>query len=145
LGTGKELDQIITDISPDGIAHGLDISPVMLHLTQERTSAPGCQADARQLPYTSYSFDRLYAAYVLDLLPLADLPDLVNDFFRVLKSGGRMVILAFSEGVAPLSQGVTTLQHSQSPGCTGYLPCAGPTHEITRRSLRSAASNCWVD
>jgi ubiquinone/menaquinone biosynthesis C-methylase UbiE len=109
VGTGKELGQIITDISPDGIAHGLDISPVMLHLTQERTSAPVCQADARQLPYASYSFDRLYAAYVLDLLPLADIPDLVNDFFRVLKSGGRMVILALTEGVDLPSRAIVAI------------------------------------
>ena len=99
VGTGKELNQIIPTISPEGIAYGLDISPVMLHLTQERTAAWVCQADARQLPYANQSFDRLYAAYMLDLLPLADIPDLVDDFFRVLKSGGRMVILALTEGV----------------------------------------------
>jgi len=99
VGTGKELNQIIPMISPEGIAYGLDISPVMLHLTQERTAAWVCQADARQLPYANQSFDRLYAAYMLDLLPLADIPDLVDDFFRVLKSGGRMVILALTEGV----------------------------------------------
>jgi ubiquinone/menaquinone biosynthesis C-methylase UbiE len=104
VGTGKDLAQIIASISPDGIAHGLDISPVMLHLTQERTAAPVCQADARQLPYASQSFDRLYAAYVLDLLPVADLPDLIDDFFRVLKPGGRMVITALTEGVDLPSQ-----------------------------------------
>jgi len=99
VGTGKDLGQIIAGITPGGIAYGLDISPVMLHLTQERTAAPVCQADARQLPYASHSFDRLYAAYVLDLLPFTDLPGLIDDFYRVLRSGGRMVITALTEGV----------------------------------------------
>ena len=99
VGTGKDLGQIIEAITPGGIAYGLDISPVMLHLTQERTTTLVCQADARQLPYASQSFDRLYAAYLLDLLPFADLPDLIDDFFRVLKPGGRMVITALTEGV----------------------------------------------
>jgi len=99
VGTGKDLAKIIEDITPDGIADGLDISPVMLQLTKERTAALVCQADARQLPYASHSFDRLYAAYVLDLLPFADLPGLIDDFYRVIKSGGRMVIAALTEGV----------------------------------------------
>ena len=99
VGTGKELAKIIKTISPDGTAYGLDISPVMLHLTKNRTFAPVCQADARKLPFASNSFDRLYAAYVLDLLPLADVPDLVDGFFRLLKPEGRMVILGLTEGV----------------------------------------------
>jgi ubiquinone/menaquinone biosynthesis C-methylase UbiE len=124
VGTGKELDQIIPMISPEGLAYGLDISPVMLHLTQQRTAAWVCQADARQLPYANQSFDRLYAAYVLDLLPLADIPDLVNDFFRVLKSGGRMVILALTEGVdlpsralVAIWKGIFELNPTMCGGC----------------------------
>lgn len=99
VGTGKDLIQIIEAISSDGTAYGLDISRVMLHLTKNRTSAPVCQADARLLPFNRDSFDRLYAAYVLDLLPLVDIPDLVDGFFRVLKPEGRMVILGLTEGV----------------------------------------------
>ena len=124
VGTGKDLGQIIAATSPDGIAYGLDISPVMLHLTQERTAAPVCQADARQLPYASHSFDRLYAAYVLDLLPYADLPGLIDDFFRVLKSGGRMVITALTGGVDLPSRalvaawkGVFALSPAMCGGC----------------------------
>ncbi len=99
VGTGKDLSRIISAISPDGTAFGLDISPVMLHLTRDRTPASVCQADARRLSFANDSFDRLYAAYMLDLLPLADIPGLLNDFFRVLKPEGRMVILALTEGV----------------------------------------------
>ena len=99
VGTGKELRQMLDTITPGGTAYGLDISPVMLNLTRDRTSAPVCQGDARQLPYASQSFDRLYAAYVLDLLPYADLPGLISDFHRVIRPGGMAVILALTEGI----------------------------------------------
>jgi ubiquinone/menaquinone biosynthesis C-methylase UbiE len=99
VGTGKGLSRIIRDISPEGIGFGLDISPVMVCLTKERTSAPVCLADARLLPYRSHSFDRIFAAYVLDLLPQIDLEDLLVGFQRVLKSSGIMVIITLTEGV----------------------------------------------
>ena len=124
VGTGKDLSKIIKAITPEGIADGLDISSVMLHLTQERTAASVCQADTRQLPYASHSFDRLYAAYLLDLLPFPDLPGLIDDFYRVLKSGGRMVITALTEGVNLPSRaliaawkGVFALSPAMCGGC----------------------------
>lgn len=124
VGTGKDLAKIIEEITPEGIADGLDISPVMLHLTQERTTALVCQAYARQLPYASHSFDRLYAAYVLDLLPFADLPGLIDDFYRVIKSGGRIVITALTEGVdlpsralIAIWKGVFALSPAMCGGC----------------------------
>ena len=124
VGTGKDLGKIIEAITPEGIPYGLDISPVMLHLTQERTTALVCQADARQLPYASHSFDRLYAAYVLDLLPFAELPGLIDDFYRVIKPGGRMVITALTEGVdlpsralVAIWKGVFALSPAMCGGC----------------------------
>lgn len=104
VGTGKGLDRVIQDISPHGIGFGIDISPVMVGLTKDRTAAPICQADARQLPYRSSSFDRVFAAYVLDLLPQSDLEHLLVGFHRVLKSSGIMVIIALTEGVDRLSK-----------------------------------------
>jgi ubiquinone/menaquinone biosynthesis C-methylase UbiE len=99
VGTGKGLSQILKAISPEGIGFGLDISPVMIRLTKERTAAPVCQADARQLPYRTQSFDRIFAAYVLDLLPHSDLSDLLAGFHRALNSSGILVLIALTEGV----------------------------------------------
>ena len=104
VGTGKEHARIQKAISPQGIAFGMDISRVMLSVTKERCATPLCQADAHFLPFVSNTFDRLYAAYVLDLLPIADIPGLTRDFCRVLKPGGRMVVIALTEGVDFLSR-----------------------------------------
>jgi ubiquinone/menaquinone biosynthesis C-methylase UbiE len=98
-GTGKEHARIQSAISPNGIAFGLDISSVMLTLTRRRAASPLCIADARQLPFAFHQFDRLYTAYVLDLLPLGDLPKLLAGCLHVLKPGGRMVIAALTEGI----------------------------------------------
>jgi demethylmenaquinone methyltransferase/2-methoxy-6-polyprenyl-1,4-benzoquinol methylase len=99
VGTGKQHAEILSEIQPDGLAIGVDVSEVMASLAQERTAAPICQADARFLPCASEHFDRLYAAYVLDLLPLSDLPAVLSGFHRVIKPGGLMVLLALTEGV----------------------------------------------
>jgi demethylmenaquinone methyltransferase/2-methoxy-6-polyprenyl-1,4-benzoquinol methylase len=99
VGTGKELAHLLDAITPGGTGFGLDISPIMLGLTYQRTSAPVCLADARSLPYAEETFDRLYAGYVLDLLPYPDLLGVIVGFHRVLKQSGRMAILALTEGV----------------------------------------------
>jgi ubiquinone/menaquinone biosynthesis C-methylase UbiE len=125
-GTGKELVRIQSAILPEGVAYGLDASPVMAKLALERTGASICQADARHLPYRGQAFDRLYASYILDLLPLSDIAGLLLDFQRVLKSGGRLVILALTEGVDLPSRTLVSLWKglfSISPAvCGGCRP-----------------------
>ena len=99
VGTGKQHSRLQAALAPSGTAYGIDLSRVMLDLTRQRTSAPLCQADAHHLPFPSGSFDQLYTSYVLDLMPRADLPDILAEFRRVLKDGGRAVLVAFTEGV----------------------------------------------
>lgn len=126
VGTGKQHADILNDIQPDGLAIGLDVSEVMVSLARERTMAPICQADARFLPYASELVDRLYAAYVLDLLPLSDLPVLLSGFHRVIKPGGLMVLLALTEGVNMSSRALVAVwkaAYAISPvACGGCRP-----------------------
>lgn len=123
-GTGKELIKIKSTIHPGGVAYGLDLSPVMAKLASERTGASICRADARRFPFQGQAFDRLYASYILDLLPLSDIARLLLDFYRVLRSGGRLVILALTEGVdlpsrtlVSLWKGVFSISPAVCGGC----------------------------
>jgi ubiquinone/menaquinone biosynthesis C-methylase UbiE len=123
-GTGKELNKIEQAITPGGVVYGLDLSPVMVRLTHKRIGSTICQADARQLPYADQGFDRLYAAYVLDLLPLADLGQLLLDFWRVLRPNGGLVILALTEGIdlpsralVSVWKGVFSISPAMCGGC----------------------------
>lgn len=108
-GTGKEHRQIQAKIAPGGIAFGLDMAPIMLTLSQSRTGAPLCQADARRLPYVPASFDRIFSSYMLDLLPAQDLPGILAGFQRVLKPGGQMILVSLTEGVDLPSRALVAL------------------------------------
>ncbi len=99
LGTGKEHQIIQSRIGPEGVAFGLDISSCMLRVAYRRTGASLCQADGGWLPFAEKSFERLYCAYVLDLVALADLAGWLGEFRRVLRPGGRMALVSLTEGV----------------------------------------------
>lgn len=99
LGTGKQHLEIQAQIAPNGTAYGFDLSPQMARISHKRTAAPVCEADVHDLPYASQCFDRLYSAYVLDLIAAAGLLSILKDYRRVLKPGGRAVILSMTEGV----------------------------------------------
>jgi ubiquinone/menaquinone biosynthesis C-methylase UbiE len=109
VGTGIEHRQMQTVMARGGLPVGIDLSGVMLRLTQERTGAPLCHADVRKLPFASGRFNRLFCAYVLDLIPYAELPDLLLEFSRVLKPGGRMALVGLTEGTDAASKLVITL------------------------------------
>jgi len=135
VGTGKEHHRLQTAIRPGGLAFGLDLSPVMLRLAYQRTAAPLCRADVRRPPYAPASFDRLFSAYVLDLIPQADLIGLLAGCRRLLKPGGRLVLVSLTEGTnAPsrLLVGLWKLVYKASPiACGGCRPVqlAGLVHQ----------------
>lgn len=109
VGTGKEHAAITAQVGPQGRAFAVDLSPVMLRLARERTAAPVVQADGRLLPFASARFDRVFAAYVLDLIPASDLTGVLAAFRRVLKPGGRLVVASLTEGVNPPSRAFVAL------------------------------------
>lgn len=126
VGTGKEHARITELIQPKGIAFGVDVSCEMLRLTQVRTGAPLCQADARRLPYEAGSFERVYAAYVLDLIPFPDIPGILREIYHTLKPAGRLVLVCMTEGVDKPSRALVSawkLAYKISPiACGGCRP-----------------------
>ncbi len=102
-GTGKT-HQILQEAVAPAMAVALDLSLVMARLTTQRTGSPVCQATAWQLPLAGGSFDRLFCSYVLDLIPLQYLPGVLSEFQRVLAPGGRLVVIALTEGTTAASR-----------------------------------------
>ena len=98
-GTGREQAKIQRAVGLAGVTVGLDLSRVMLRLTGARSSGLLCEGDARMLPFASASFDRILASYVLDLLPAPHLLPLLEDFRRVLKPAGKLVLVSLTNGV----------------------------------------------
>lgn len=126
VGTGKEHALIKAAVEPGGVAFGVDVSRVMLGLTRAHTGAPLCAADVRDLPFASSVFDRVFSSYVLDLIPLADLPRVLAELRRVLRPGGRLALVSLTEGVGPASRAVVALWklvYAVSPvACGGCRP-----------------------
>jgi ubiquinone/menaquinone biosynthesis C-methylase UbiE len=108
VGTGKEHIRMHAAVMPGGISFGIDISRVMLSIAYQKNKTPLCQADARDIPFVSDCFDRIYISYVLVLLPIAEIPGILAGLYRVLKPGGRMVMIALTEGISRSSRTLVT-------------------------------------
>jgi ubiquinone/menaquinone biosynthesis C-methylase UbiE len=125
-GTGREHRALASAVAPGGMAVALDLSFVMARLTRRRSGSPACQADAGWLPFADGCFDRVFAAYVLDLMASAALPGVMRQFHRILRPGGRLVIVAMTEGVTLSSRAFVALWkavYAVSPRlCAGCRP-----------------------
>ncbi len=98
VGPGTAFAQIL-GLNAGGLTVGLDISPKMLTRAAARARKSGStshvliRADARHLPLPSDSFDVVTNSYMLDLLPVEDIRQALAEYVRVLKPGGRLVLV----------------------------------------------------
>jgi len=103
VGTGRTLLEILKRVDKTNVVYGVDLSPKMLAKARHAVNAAGYknidlrEADSRRLPYANGEFDVLYNSYMLDLMPLKDMPLVLNEFHRVLKPGGRLVLVDMSK------------------------------------------------
>lgn len=125
-GTGKQHVDIHSAVMPDGYAVGLDLSFVMNRLTREQSGAPSVQGDVRFLPFADGAFDRIFTAYLLDLIPLSHIPSIVGEFWRVVRDGGCLVVITLTEGNSAPSRALVSLWkriYSVAPlACGGCRP-----------------------
>ena len=98
FGTGLNFVEILKR-NPNGWVDGVDISTKMLERTKKRIAKMGRQnytlylCDCRQLPYEDKTFVVVMNQYLLDILPIEDFIPILLEFNRVLKNGGRMVLI----------------------------------------------------
>lgn len=103
VGVGGTFSEILKRVRRDSTVHGIDLSPKMLEKTRKLAIKNGYrnfdlrEGDARRMPYADETFDVLYNSYMLDLIPLADIPVVLKEFRRVLKVGGRLILVNFSK------------------------------------------------
>ena len=94
-GTGLLFEQEARLVGGGGRAEGIDASDDMLALARSRCeSLPQAnlqQGSATQLPFDDASFDALSCTQVL--LYVDDLQAALDEFYRVLKPGGRIAII----------------------------------------------------
>jgi demethylmenaquinone methyltransferase/2-methoxy-6-polyprenyl-1,4-benzoquinol methylase len=105
FGTGQTLIESAIGVGKKGITCGIDLSHKMLERTRKRvknleieTRVDLILGDVRRLPYRSGIFDVVYNSYMLDLIDTSEISQVLAEFKRVLKPGGRLVVVSLSKG-----------------------------------------------
>lgn len=105
-GTGDLTAQFSRRVGPEGEVVLADINDAMLKVGRDKLRDRGyvgniryVQADAEQLPFDDNSFDIITIAF--GLRNVTDKAAALRSMFRVLKPGGRLLVLEFSKPVAP--------------------------------------------
>ena len=103
-GTGRGTIGLAQAVGPTGQVDALDLTQAMLDQAHSKLEHLGLsaqvklkQGDARQLPYPDAAFDVVYNGYMFDLIPLAGFLPILKEMARVLKPGGKLVLVNMSK------------------------------------------------
>jgi ubiquinone/menaquinone biosynthesis C-methylase UbiE len=125
-GTGLILAELARR-NPHGLNAGIDISEGMLAKAQEKLTMMGARVELKtgsafQIPYPDHAFDLLTNGYMFDLMPFDEMPKILAEFKRVLKTTGRLVLTNMTMGErfgSQLYQGIYRLAPAMMGGCRG--------------------------
>lgn len=103
-GTGRGMDKLVEAIGPTGRVDALDISEEMIGQSRAKVEKLGLadriyfqRGNVRNLPYPDNTFDILYNGYMFDLIELDGFAPILKEMMRVLKPGGKIVLLNMSK------------------------------------------------
>jgi demethylmenaquinone methyltransferase/2-methoxy-6-polyprenyl-1,4-benzoquinol methylase len=130
-GTGLVLRAAVEICGDSGLALGLDPSRGMLRECGKGCAAPLLQGRGEQLPFADASFDMVSMGYALRHVP--DLRALFAEYRRVLKPGGRVLVLEITQ---PRSSVARWLNRC-------YLRTIVPA--VTRIGTRAVAASRMMD
>lgn len=103
VGTGLAFYEIVKR-NPNGSNTGIDLSDGMLARARNRLRDAGlrnhtlAKASALELPVQSGTVDILFNNYMFDLMTLENIDRALEEFKRVLKPGGRLVLVNMTKG-----------------------------------------------
>jgi ubiquinone/menaquinone biosynthesis C-methylase UbiE len=105
IGTGLNLEAYPDDITLTGI----DWSDAMLDIARDRSNQVGRpatlqQADAHELPFDDASFDTAVCTFGLCAIP--DHTRAITEMTRVLRPGGRLILVDHIESTSPVVRAV---------------------------------------
>jgi ubiquinone/menaquinone biosynthesis C-methylase UbiE len=148
VGAGGILVEILRLVDSANSVCGIDVSPKMLAKARRRVTKAGYanvdlrEADARSLPFPQSAFDVLFNSYMFDLLPLKDMPLVLGEFHRVLKPGGRLVLVSMSKEHGGQRTWWERLYQSLPRSCAAYL--LGSCRPVLLEWFVRAAGFCEV-
>lgn len=105
FGTGRIVTALAQHVGPNGHVYGLDISRKMVATTQRRVNEWKLMdrvdlqlGDVHNLPYASSVFNAVFTSFLLDLIDTSAISHVIQGFQRVLRPGGRLVVVNMSPG-----------------------------------------------
>src|SRR5512138_2220919 len=103
-GTGRGTVGLAQAVGPTGQVDALDLSDAMIDQARPKVEKLGLgsrvhfrQGNARELPYPDGTFDLVYNGYMFDLIPLDGFLPILKEMARVLKPGGKLVLVNMSK------------------------------------------------
>ena len=141
VGTGLAFERILK-ANPSGRNEGIDLTEAMLIRAEKRAASAGIKnyhlavGDAYALDFPDNDFDVLINNYMFDLLPEDDFPTVLAEFRRVLRPGGRLVLVNMTKGVRwynSIWEWVYRMNPAWLGGCRGVqvLPLLGQIGFVT--------------
>lgn len=124
-GTGRASVDLAQAVGPTGHLDALDVTEAMLNQARAKIERLGLssrvqftQGNANALPYPEATFDVLYNGYMFDLIPLDGFLPILKEFRRVLKPGGKLVLVNMSKPDARKTWYERVYEHSWA-----VMPC----------------------
>jgi demethylmenaquinone methyltransferase/2-methoxy-6-polyprenyl-1,4-benzoquinol methylase len=108
FGTGHCILALAHSVGDTGRVYGIDISEGMLEITLARVRKAGLSkrvelrcGDAARLPFEANSADGVFMSFTLELFDTPEIPAVLHECRRVLRSGGRLCAVAMSKKEKP--------------------------------------------
>jgi demethylmenaquinone methyltransferase/2-methoxy-6-polyprenyl-1,4-benzoquinol methylase len=106
FGTGRCLLELAQSVGSNGKVYGIDLSEKMRDISHARLEDQGlegrvelCCGDALHLPYPDRSMDGVFMSFTLELFDTPEIPMVLSECRRVLRTGGRIVVVGMSRAV----------------------------------------------
>ena len=103
-GTGKSVLAIAGSVGASGHVYGIDLSEGMHRIASDRVEKAGISGsvdlrigDAAKLPFEDQFFDAVFSSFTLELFDTPEIPIVLGECRRVLRSDGRLVIVSMAK------------------------------------------------
>ncbi len=138
-GTGDLTRSFARKAGPQGVVVHTDINLSMLKVGRDRMldkglALPTTACDAEQLPFADAAFDLVSVAFGLRNMTHKDRA--LSEMARVLRPGGRLLVLEFSKVAAPLKPAYDWYSFNVLPRIGGWVAGDSASYRYLAESIR---------
>jgi len=138
-GTGDLARAFASRVGPRGLVVLSDINESMLHQGRDRllddgVIVPALLCDGEKLPFADATFDLVSVAF--GLRNMTHKESALAEMARVLKPGGRLLVLEFSKVAAPLAKAYDWYSFNVLPRIGQWVAKDGASYKYLAESIR---------